>query len=176
MLQETLSKIEELQKKIEAFQPFDADRIEKVIKKLRLDWNYHSNNIEGNSLSFGETKTFLMYGLTASGKPLKDHLEIKNHNEAILDLHDFVKGGRDLTESYIKSLNQLLLGDPYEQSSVDVYGNSTKRLITPGSYKKIPNYVETDTKEKRYFTDPLKVQDEMDDLLKWYKENRDRLH
>lgn len=51
--------------------------------KFRLDGNYHSNNAEGNSLTYGETKALLLFGLTASGKPFKDHLDIKGHNEAI---------------------------------------------------------------------------------------------
>lgn len=39
------------------------------MQKFRLDWNYHSNHIEGNSLSYGETKALLLHGITANGKP-----------------------------------------------------------------------------------------------------------
>ncbi|MDJ0367245.1 hypothetical protein QMK33_19015 [Hymenobacter sp. H14-R3] len=40
----------------------------RVLQKFRLEWNYHSNAIEGNSLTLGETRS-LLHGLTAAGKP-----------------------------------------------------------------------------------------------------------
>ncbi|MGB3618805.1 MAG: hypothetical protein WBA12_11860 [Catalinimonas sp.] len=59
---------------------------QRIRQKFLLDWNYHFNKIEGNSLTFGETKTLLLFNLTAEGKPLKDHLEIAGHHErSILD-------------------------------------------------------------------------------------------
>lgn len=62
------------------------------MQKFRLDWNYHSNHLEGNSLTFGETKALILFGITAQGKPLKDHLEIEGHNEAIEWVLDIVGG------------------------------------------------------------------------------------
>jgi Fic family protein len=78
-----LQRVDELKKQIDALRPLPPDVEGRVMQKLRLDWNYHSNAIEGNRLSYGETIAFLMEGITAKGKPLKDHLDIRGHNEAI---------------------------------------------------------------------------------------------
>ena len=56
------------------------------MQKIRLDWNYHSSHIEGNKLTYGETKALILFGHTAQAKPLKDHLEMTGHNEAILSI------------------------------------------------------------------------------------------
>lgn len=72
------------------------------MQKFRLDWNFHSNNLEGNSLTYGETKALLLFGITAQGKPLKDHLEIEGHNEAIEWVIERVTGEYPLTENFIR--------------------------------------------------------------------------
>src|SRR5450631_2178590 len=54
-----------------------------IAKKLKVDWTYHSNSIEGSTLTLGETFFFISEGLTVEGKPFKDFLDAKNHIEAI---------------------------------------------------------------------------------------------
>lgn len=68
-----------------------------------------SFNIEGNSLTYGETKALLLFEITAQGKPLKDHFEITGHDKAIHWVLDLLKEERPLTESFIRELHQLLL-------------------------------------------------------------------
>ncbi len=43
---------------------------------------YHSNAIEGNTLSLAETQMVLEYGVTVNGHPLREFLEATNHAEA----------------------------------------------------------------------------------------------
>ncbi|MGB3587351.1 MAG: hypothetical protein WBA23_12465, partial [Tunicatimonas sp.] len=65
-----------LKKELNTLRPISkADEL-RIMQKFRLDWNFHSNNLEGNSLTYGETKALILFGITAQGKPLKDHLEI----------------------------------------------------------------------------------------------------
>ncbi len=45
---------------------------------------WHSTKIEGCALSETDTRVLLEYDITASGKPLKDHLMIKDHYEAFM--------------------------------------------------------------------------------------------
>ena len=56
-------------------------------EEIRVDWEithtYHSNAIEGNTLTLFETKAVLLDGITISGKPLREHLEAVNHREAM---------------------------------------------------------------------------------------------
>ncbi|MBN2520697.1 MAG: hypothetical protein JXB17_09355 [Bacteroidales bacterium] len=52
---------------------------------------YHSTKIEGCSLTETDTKVLLDKDITAKGKPLKDHLMIKDHYEAFLYLKNQAK-------------------------------------------------------------------------------------
>lgn len=45
---------------------------------------YHSTKIEGCSLTENDTKVLLENGITANGKPLTDHLMVKDHYNAFL--------------------------------------------------------------------------------------------
>jgi len=72
-----------LKEQLDELRPLKKEDELRIMQKFRLDWNYHSNNIEGNSLTYGETKALLLFGITAQGKPLKDHFEITGHNEAV---------------------------------------------------------------------------------------------
>lgn len=172
MLSEDLIKISELKSQVDVFRPIPNETMAKIKQKFRLDWNYHSNAIEGNSLTFGETKTFLLHGNTASGKPLKDHLEIQGHNEAILELEEIVKGNVQLTEHRIRSFHQLILREPYTIKAITLDGLETTKQIIPGKYKTQPNHVLTATGERFYFTEPNLVPIEMENLLDWFEKNQ----
>ena len=74
---------------LDALKPFDKALEERAMQKMRLDWNYHSNSIEGNSLTYGETKSLILHHITAQGKPLRDHFEITGHNEATLNISGY---------------------------------------------------------------------------------------
>ena len=65
-----------LKKQLDALRPLKPEDEARIMQIFRLDWNYHSNNLEGNSLTYGETKALLLFGITAQGKPLQDHIEI----------------------------------------------------------------------------------------------------
>jgi Fic family protein len=138
------------------------------MQKLRLDWNYHSNHLEGNSLNYGETKALLLFGITAQGKPLKDHFEITGHNEAIDWVLDVVKGDMPLSESFIRQLHVLLLKEPYTKKAKTAQGLPTSKTIQVGQYKATDNHVETVTGEMFYFASALETPAKMAELIAWY--------
>ena len=55
---------------------------------------FRSNHLEGNTLTFGETKALILFGLTAQGKPFQDHIEMSGHDEAVKWIEDVVKQER----------------------------------------------------------------------------------
>ena len=65
-----LTSVDDVKKQVDALRPLPKETEDRVLQKLRLDWNYHSNAIEGNQLSYGETVAFIMEGVTAKGKTL----------------------------------------------------------------------------------------------------------
>lgn len=160
--------INRLKNEIESLRPLDKETEGRIQQKFRLDWNYHSNNIEGNSLTFGETKTFLLHGITAAGKPLKDHLDVKGHNDALLLLEDIVKDERPLNETFVRELHKLILHEPYEKQAITPDGQKTSRKIEVGKYKTQPNHVITKTGETFYFAKPEETPALMNDLMDWY--------
>ena len=167
---EEIKKALELKSALDALRPIDKEREAIIMQKFRLDWNYHSNHLEGNSLTYGETKALILFGITAQGKPLKDTLEITGHNEAINWVIDLVKGERPLTENFIRELHTLLIKEPYEVDAITPDGKPTKKLIKVGSYKTTANHVKTKTGEIFYFATPEETPAKMFDLLNWYSQ------
>jgi Fic family protein len=47
-----------------ALLPLSPENDRRFWQKLRLEWNYHSNHIEGNTLTYGETELLLIHGQT----------------------------------------------------------------------------------------------------------------
>ena len=135
-----LSTVTRTKAQLDAIRPLPEAVEGRVMQKIRLDWNFHSNAIEGNKLTRGETYTFLMEGLTAKAKPYKDHQDIKGHNKAIDFLFDLVKDQRDLTEGDIRDLHKIILVEPYKNPAITLDGQSVTRTIKIGQYKTLPNY------------------------------------
>lgn len=159
----------ELKKELDSLRQIDKEKESIIMQKFRLDWNYHSNHLEGNSLTYGETKALILFGITAQGKPLKDTLEITGHNEAINWIIDLVKAERPLTENFIRELHSLLLQDSYKESK-NAAGIIVPRKISAGKYKTTTNDVETVTGEIFYFATPEETPAKMFDLLNWYNQ------
>ena len=166
-----LSTIDNIQKDIDAFRPFPKTSIAAWQERLRIEWTYNSNAIEGNTLTFGETAFFLREGLTSEGRPLQDYVEAKNHAQAIDWLQEFVQSGRKFTESFIKELHALLLRDIESTIAMGSHGKLVHKPLFAGKYKTRPNHVLTLSGNIHYYTDPLHVHDEMQELLSWLKKS-----
>ena len=83
MATDTIAEIDRLKAALDDLRPLPPDAVGRVEQKLRIEWNYHSNAIEGNSLTLGETRSLILHGFTARGKPMRDHLDIKGHDDAV---------------------------------------------------------------------------------------------
>ncbi len=165
-----LETIDQLKSELDALRPLPPEAIGRVNQKLRLEWNYHSNAVEGNSLTLGETRSLILHGITARGKPMRDHLDIQGHDDAVKAIEDAVKDDEALNEVFIRNLHRVLLREPYQMDARTPDGRAVRRLISIGSYKTVPNNVLTSTGEIHYFTAPELVKPEMTDLLDWYHE------
>ena len=166
----SLDEIDSLKQELDSLRPLPPDAIARVGQKLRLEANYHSNAIEGNALTLGETRNLVLHGMTARGKPMRDHLDVNGHDEAVKAIEDAVKCHDEITEVFIRNLHKILLKEPYPMPAMTPDGTPTRRWITIGEYKTYPNNVETPTGETYYFTAPHLVKPEMTDLIDWYRE------
>jgi Fic family protein len=168
-LVELLREIDRLKAEIDQLRPIDREQEQRILQKFRLDWNYHSNAIEGNTLTYGETRAFLLHGITAQGKPFRDYLDIKGHRDALEYLEQFVQEGHILTEADIRELHKVLLVEPYEMPAITAEGWPTKRRIAIGQYKTASNSVRTSTGEMHYYAAPHETPALMGDLMQWYR-------
>ncbi|MBU1085535.1 MAG: Fic family protein [Candidatus Beckwithbacteria bacterium] len=169
--QSLLKKIDELKTELDKLRPLKVKKLRAIQESLRVEWIYNSNAIEGNSLSLGETAFYLKEGLTTEGRPLKDFLEVRNHQEAILALEDFLKSRRGLSQSFIKELHAVLLRGIEYIWVKGAGGKLIKKKVLVGKYKVQPNHVLTLSGKIHYYTDPIKVQMKMDQLMEWYSRN-----
>jgi len=167
------TELDQLKTELDKLRPLSPEQEARVLQKFRLEWNYNSNAIEGNSLTLGETRSLLLHGLTAAGKPMRDHLDIKGHNEAVFWLEDMVRDERPLTEQFIRGMHEVLLGEAYDVPAQTADGKPTRKHIVPGQYKQLPNNVLTATGEMFYFASPEETQAMMTDLVDWYRQEVD---
>ena len=78
-----IERIDEKINELEKLRPISSALVRKLQEQFALEMTYNSNAIEGNSLTQKETFLIINEGLTIKGKPLKDHLEVKDHYEAL---------------------------------------------------------------------------------------------
>ncbi|MBS4026160.1 MAG: Fic family protein [Clostridia bacterium] len=138
--------------------------MELVDQKFKIEWTYNSNAIEGNTLTLQETSFFLQHGLTSKGKTLKEYLEVQNHADAIDFIKDIIMDKRKITEGLIKEIHALLLKG-IDYILIGSNDNKIKKNITPGKYKTEPNHVVTINGEIHKYFDPIRVPDEMEQLI-----------
>lgn len=94
--------------RLAALRPLPPAVVRNLHEDLVLRWTYHSNAIEGNTLTLQETKVVLE-GITIGGKLLREHFEAINHREAIGYVEALAQSPAPLTEYHIRALHQLVL-------------------------------------------------------------------
>ena len=173
---ELIQHVDQQNVRINHYKPLQRDIWETIQKKLKIDWTYDSNAIEGCALTRGETNFFLQEGLTVAGKPLKDFLDARNHAEAIDWLYQIVKDQRPISEGIIKEFNALLLSGITYTKAIDQQHRTVKKPATPGKYKKLPNHVLQQDGTIHHYTDPLQTPTEMEKLTQWINHNINLVH
>ena len=139
-------------------------------KKIRLEINYNSNHIEGNTLTYSETELLLLFDKTKGNHEYREYEEMKAHDVAFEMVKELAKEpDRPLTEATIKNLNKILLVRPYWKEAITDDGQPTKRLIDVGDYKKYPNHVRLKNGEKFYYASPEETPIKMGELMEWLR-------
>ncbi len=167
---ELFERIDNLKAEIDDLRPIDREQELRILQKFRLDWNYHSNALEGNTLTYGETRAFLLHGITAQGKPFRDYLDMKGHQAALEQLEEIVRQQQPLTEADIRELHKTLLIESYEMPAVTFNGTPTTRKVAIGQYKTISNSVRTSTGAIHFYASPQETPALMGDLMQWVRQ------
>lgn len=127
-------------------------------ENLVLQWTYHSNAIEGNTLTLKETKVVLE-GITVGGKTLREHFEAINHRDAILMVEELVTKQHPLDEGTIKTIHQLTL----KNIDVDSAGHYRQvNVLISGAQHRPPQ--------------ALQIPEKMAAFFDWYSNEAPALH
>ena len=94
---------------LDGYRPLPADVVQRLNADLRVLLTYHSNAIEGNTLSLRETQMVIDYGLTVHGHPLREYLEATNHAAAYDYVTELVTRPLPLTRDSILALHGLVM-------------------------------------------------------------------
>ena len=161
------SKIKKLKDELDKQKRLHPELMATIAQKLREDWTYNTNAIEGNTMTMQEAAFFLREGLTAKGRTIREHLEMSNHAEAIDYIQDAINY-RDLTEGLIKEFHAMLF------NGIKTHTGGVP--VESGMYKTKDNYVLTVNGKFRSYVAAAQVPGEMEKLIDWYDNNKFKLH
>ena len=112
------SKVDELKDRIKSMRPLNETEIERLREEFMIENTYHSNAIEGNTLTLRETALILQEGITIGEKPLKEHLEVIGYRDAFTYVLSLADTHTALTEQIIKNIHALVLMDDVNNKGV----------------------------------------------------------
>ena len=169
--------IDQLSATYHSLLPMSPENQRRWDKKVRLEFNYNSNHIEGNTLTYGETQLLLLFDETHGSHPMRDYEEMKAHDVAFQKIKEWAADTETpLTEQDIKNLNQIILVQPFWKDAITPDGQPTRRQITVGNYKTQPNSVLLSNGELFEYTAPQEVPIQMQELMEWYRDKQATLH
>ena len=164
-----MDNITTLFKEWQSLQPLQESDQARLDQQFMLDFNYNSNHIEGNTLTYGQTEMLLMFGKVIGDANMKDLEEMKASNVGLKMVKEMaLNKEQPLTEYFIRTLHKTLLREDYTVYRQLPDGTNTSYTVHAGQYKTRPNSVITATGERFEYASPEETPALMADLLQWY--------
>lgn len=107
---EQFAHIDAMKAELDRRRPLTQGELQRLRDEFLVEYTYHSNAIEGNTLTLQET-AMVLEGITIDKKPLKDHLEAVGHRDAFLYVQELVKDKIPFSEAIMKQIHTLVLMD-----------------------------------------------------------------
>jgi Fic family protein len=104
-----LARITGKKARLDALRPLPAAALLRLSEQISVEMIYHSNAIEGNTLTLQETRLILETGITIGGKSLREHFEVINHQEALTYVEDLASGMEAITPFHVRQIHKLVL-------------------------------------------------------------------
>lgn len=121
------SKIDTLKTELQSKRPLNPSELKRLREEFIIENTYHSNAIEGNTLTLRETALILQEGITIAEKPIKEHLEVIGYKDAFEYILSLTDAECPLTESVIKQIHALVLMD--DAANRGIYRNVPVRIL-----------------------------------------------
>ena len=80
--------IEKLYGEWRSVQPLKADLQRRMDQSFMIDFNFNSNHLEGNTLTYEQTKLLLLFGKVKGEGLMRDFEEMKAHNVGLKMMKD----------------------------------------------------------------------------------------
>lgn len=153
-LMHTLERVSAKKARLDAARPLSPSVLNRLHEQLDVEWTYHSNAIEGSSLTLRETQLVLQHGLTVGGKSLQEHLEAINHQHAIHFVASLADKDEPITEYIVRSIHALVLrtiddeeAGRYRRVQVYITGSEyvpPEPVAVPGLMADLGNWLNSD--------------------------------
>lgn len=148
----------------------ERDR-ELLSRRFAIDFNYNSNHIEGNTLTYGQTEILLLFGKIIGEAEVKDVQEMTASNVGLrMMTEEAGLKNIPLTQNFIRTLHRTLLREDYTVYRNLPGGQTTSYTIHAGQYKTRPNSVITRYGDRFEYASPEETPALMTDLINWYNE------
>ena len=153
----------------EGIQPISEKDRERLSRRFTIDYNYNSNHIEGNTLTYGQTEILLLFGKVIGEATVHDIQEMTASNVGLKMMTEEAKTqDMPLTQNFIRTLHQTLLREDYTVYRNLPGGVQTSYTIHAGQYKTRPNSVITRYGDRFEYASPEETPALMTDLINWY--------
>ena len=154
-----------------ALQPLSEKDRERLSQRFTVDFNYNSNHIEGNTLTYGQTEILLLFGKVIGEADVRDVQEMAASNVGLKMMKEEAKVKETpLTQSLIRTLHKTLLREDYKVYRDLPGGIQTSYVIHAGQYKTRPNSVITRYGDLFEYASPEETPSLMADLVDWYNQ------
>lgn len=152
--------------KIQPLSQLDRDRLS---RRFTVDFNYNSNHLEGNTLTYGQTELLLLFGKVSGSADFRDYEEMKASNVGLKMMTvEAMETTQPLTQNFIRILHQTLLREDYTVYRNLPGGATTSYTVHAGRYKTRPNSVITRYGTRFEYASPEETPALMSDLVDWY--------
>ena len=161
--------LDEIYNRWQSLQPLGDKQRYKLSQKFTVDYNYNSNHIEGNTLTYGQTELLLLFGKVSGEGDLKDFIDMKASEVSVrMMTEESQLKDSPLTQNFIRTLHHTLLREDYTVYRTLPGGVQTSYVIYAGQYKTRPNSVITRYGDRFEYASPEETPALMTDLVDWY--------
>lgn len=155
----------------QAIQPLSERDRNRLSRRFTVDFNYNSNHIEGNTLTYGQTELLLLFGKVIGEAEVRDVHEMTASNVGLKMMsEEAAMKEMPLSQHFIRMLHKTLLREDYTVYRNLPDGQQTSYVIHAGQYKTRPNSVITRYGDRFDYASPEETPSLMTDLVDWYNE------
>ena len=166
-----MNKLTDLYAKWQSLQPLTERKRYLLSQRFSVDYNFNSNHIEGNTLTYGQTELLILFGKVSGEGDLKNFVDMKASQVGMAMICEEANlRDKPMSQSFIRQLHKTLLREDYTVYRNLPGGVQTSYAIHAGQYKTRPNSVITRYGDRFEYASPEETPALMADLVDWYNE------